>query len=236
MLIGISYREISFINCTKIVGIQWVLDRLLPGRRLNLNIFLIEYNIRQFWLGRKVPVPIIISQLILCASSKKISTHGTRKYGTRRVYLSFVGPGGKAATASLTLEKSVCLKLRYQYFSLIVRPSSKIYLIERNIRTMPGQEQNTRVSAVPRLIAVTNNIVPGLVRTTVDSSNLIPRELVGLGKGLHTLQTENVYIEHIWIEDKLADLCAEWDSTPNDSILDSSDVDVVCHVYVLWGL
>lgn len=59
MLVGISYREISSINCNKIVGIEWVLDRLLPGRRLNLNILLTDYNIRQFWLGRKVPVPSV---------------------------------------------------------------------------------------------------------------------------------------------------------------------------------
>lgn len=101
---------------------------------------------------------------------------------------------------------------------------------------MPGQEQNTRVSTVPRLIAVTADTVPGLVRTPVDTGNLVPREFVGLGEGLHTLQTEDIDIEHICIEGKFADFSTEWNCTSNDPLLDSGDVDVVCHVCVMWKL
>lgn len=46
MLVRIPYREITSIDGTKIVAVQRVLDGLLSGRRLNLNLLLAEQDIR----------------------------------------------------------------------------------------------------------------------------------------------------------------------------------------------
>lgn len=113
------------------------------------------------------------------------------------------------------------------------KSSGNMYLEERDIRTMPGQEQDTRVGAVPSRVSVASYIIPGLVWTPVDARNLVPRELVGLGKALHTLQTKQVYIEHICIEGKFTDFDTEREGSPDDPLFDSGYSDVVCHICVL---
>lgn len=46
ILTGISYREIGLIDGTKIVAVQWVFDRLFPRRRYDVNLLLVEDDIR----------------------------------------------------------------------------------------------------------------------------------------------------------------------------------------------
>lgn len=46
ILVGVSYREIGPIDSTKIVAVQRVIDRLLPRRRYDFNLLLVEDDIR----------------------------------------------------------------------------------------------------------------------------------------------------------------------------------------------
>lgn len=86
------------------------------------------------------------------------------------------------------------------------------------------------MSTISSSVTITSDTVPSFVRTSVNPRNLVPGEFVSLWKALHTLQTKQVNIEQVCILTELANLKTEWDSIPVDPVLDSGDVDVVCHV------